>query len=233
MPTDVAKDSQTPATGGTPATGQQIFLQKFAAGPLNYWISFTSDSIAAVFFLAWGIQNGPGHVISAALCFIVGFLLWGVSEYAFHRWLYHQPHGVFGAGHTLHHESEKAYFAMPWFISAGAVFGAWYLATHVMHIPGFSEFLAGWMTGFILYSWVHHAHHHWVPRNAWMRRMTAHHRIHHRFPDTNFGVTMRMWDDVFGTRFRDAGTAKRWPGLEIFKGRALVSRVMKSRAPQL
>ena len=27
-----------------------------------------------------------------------GFMLWGLSEYAFHRWLYHQHHGILGDG---------------------------------------------------------------------------------------------------------------------------------------
>ena len=44
--------------------------------------------------------------------------------------------------------------------------------------------------------------HHWSPGGAWMRGLRAHHRVHHKFPDCNFGVTMRLWDDVFGTRFR-------------------------------
>ena len=25
---------------------------------------------------------------------------------------------------------------------------------------------------------------------------------HHQFPEFNFGVTMRLWDNVFGTRYR-------------------------------
>jgi sterol desaturase/sphingolipid hydroxylase (fatty acid hydroxylase superfamily) len=37
-------------------------------------------------------------------------------------------------------------------------------------------------------------------RIGWARRMKAYHRVHHQFPDRNYGVTMRFWDTVFGTR---------------------------------
>jgi sterol desaturase/sphingolipid hydroxylase (fatty acid hydroxylase superfamily) len=91
---------------------------------------------------------------------------------------------------------------MPWFVSAIAVFAVWFVVAIELHVPGFSGLLAGWMAGFVFYSWVHHAQHHWTLRTSWMRHLQAHHRIHHRFPDRNFGVTLRLWDDVFGTRLK-------------------------------
>ena len=177
---------------------EKKFLEKFARGRLNYWISFGSDFAMSVFFLAWGLADTLAWPVTALL-FVAGWFLWGFTEYVFHRWVYHQKRGIFGAGHRMHHESEKDYIAMPWFVSAVAIFTVWYGVTVLIGVPHFSGLISGWMAGFVLYSWVHHAQHHWVLHNSWMRHLQAHHRIHHRLPNRNFGVTMRLWDDVFGT----------------------------------
>lgn len=185
-----------------PGFSQKLFLEKFAVGRINYWISFGSDSFLATFFTLYGIMDRRARLLEVALCFAAGFFAWGFSEYAFHRWAYHQERGVFGAGHRLHHQEEKGYVAMPWFISGLVMFGVWCVFARVLNIPGASEVLGGWMAGFVLYSWMHHAVHHWKPRGSWMRRMAAYHRVHHRFPAYNYGVTMRLWDTLLGTRFK-------------------------------
>jgi sterol desaturase/sphingolipid hydroxylase (fatty acid hydroxylase superfamily) len=42
----------------------------------------------------------------------------------------------------------------------------------------------------------------WSPEDWPLRTLRTSHRIHHQFPEWNFGVTMRLWDLVFGTRYR-------------------------------
>jgi len=181
-------------------SAQKKFLETFAEGRINYWSSFATDSFVAAFFLAWPVVWRPVSWPVVLLLAAAGWVLWGLSEYVFHRWAYHAKRGIFGSGHRMHHDEEKAYVAMPWFVSGFVVFAVWY---GVVYYPGdhaLSALFGGWMAGFVFYSWVHHAHHHWSLQNGWMRRLRAHHRVHHRFPDRNFGVTLRFWDEVFGTR---------------------------------
>jgi sterol desaturase/sphingolipid hydroxylase (fatty acid hydroxylase superfamily) len=90
---------------------------------------------------------------------------------------------------------------MPWFVTPllflpPQLLVAWWYGVH-----GFSTFLAGWFGGFIGYSFMHHSLHHYKLRYAWFRHLQSEHRIHHALPETNFGVTMRFWDRVFGTEF--------------------------------
>jgi sterol desaturase/sphingolipid hydroxylase (fatty acid hydroxylase superfamily) len=92
--------------------------------------------------------------------------------------------------------------AMPWLLTAPTIFGLWYFCAVVLRLPLSSACLAGWPAGSVWYSLVHHSHHHWDIRTSWLCKLRAHHRIHHRFPEFNFGVTMRLWDNVFGTRYR-------------------------------
>jgi 4-hydroxysphinganine ceramide fatty acyl 2-hydroxylase len=51
---------------------------------------------------------------------------------------------------------------------------------------------------------MHHSLHHYRLPFAWFRHLQSEHRIHHAMPETNFGVTMRFWDKVFGTEFTKA-----------------------------
>lgn len=175
-------------------------LKYFAMGTLNYWFCFVADACTALFFLAWELDRGLGPVQVAA-AFFAGHLLWGLTEYAFHRWVYHQPKGIFGEGHNIHHTEAKALIAMPWFITTATMFGLWYGISLRWGVPGFASVTAGWLIGFVWYSLVHHSHHHWAIRLGWVRRLKAYHRVHHQFPDRNYGVTMRFWDTVFGTRY--------------------------------
>ena len=57
------------------------------------------------------------------------------------------------------------------------------------------------MISFLYYELVHHGLHHWTLKARPFRLLRSHHRIHHQFPDRNFGVTMTVWDWVFGTHY--------------------------------
>lgn len=200
---------QNGMAGGKPGTKPSMgsrthhrLLEKFALSPGNYWFSFCADTLSAVFFLHWESQVRHIPLAWTATGFGIGFVLWQLTEYVFHRWIYHQPAGIFGDGHRIHHNQPQVLIGMPWFMTTATVFGIWYLAGVALGIPLLSSLLAGWLIGFVWYSLVHHSLHHWRFRNGWMRRLEAYHRIHHQFPASNFGVTMRYWDGIFGTRYR-------------------------------
>jgi sterol desaturase/sphingolipid hydroxylase (fatty acid hydroxylase superfamily) len=188
------------------------WVTTFAAGPKNSWLTYAADSSSALVCLAWelGVRRSPlGYV---ALAGVSGYLAWGLSEYAFHRWLYHQPHGMLVDGHRIHHEDPLVLIAMPWFMTTATVLGLWYLCSVVLRLPLFSACVAGWLEGSLWYSLIHHSHHHWGIRNPWLRKLRAHHHIHHQCPEFNFGVTMRLWDIAFGTRYREQAYLPRVKG---------------------
>ncbi len=177
-------------------------LKKFAMGRANYWISFVVDALTAMFFLTWDISqiNFAWGTVVIALC--SGYVLWSFTEYIFHSWIYHHATGIFGEGHQIHHDEAKSLIAMPWVVTTVTMFGLWHYCASVAKLPFFSSLQAGWLLGFVFYSLVHHSHHHWNIKLGWFRRLKAYHRIHHHFPEYNYGVTMRFWDIVFNTRFK-------------------------------
>ena len=176
-------------------------MTNFALGRKNYWLSVVAAS-SAPFFLAWEIWVRHSPLGDVAVAGASGYMLWGLAEYAFHRWVYHQRHSILGDAHRIHHDDPGVLIAMPWFMTTTTVFGLWYLCAVVLRLPLSSAGLAGWLAGSVWYSLVHHSHHHWDIRQSSLRKLRAHHYIHHEFPEFNFGVTMRLWDNIFGTRYR-------------------------------
>jgi len=90
---------------------------------------------------------------------------------------------------------------MPWFITTGFLLVVWVVAGTIFEIPYLLSFLAGLTTGFFFYGVFHHVHHHFDLPKGWNRKLRIHHKIHHQFPEVNFGVTTRVWDHVFGTAY--------------------------------
>ena len=181
-------------------------LEKFALGSLNYWFAFIADASSALFFLGWEISHRPHQLGSIFGGVVLGYLIWTLTEYVFHRWIYHRKAGIFGEGHRIHHTEAKTLIAMPWAITSVTVFALWHIFSQKWELPYFSAVLSGWLFGFVFYSLVHHSHHHWNVTNTWFRRLKAFHKIHHHFPETNYGVTMRFWDHFFKTVYQKAGS---------------------------
>jgi sterol desaturase/sphingolipid hydroxylase (fatty acid hydroxylase superfamily) len=176
----------------------------------NYWIGFFTDPLTVIFLLVWDVAALGSNPFILAAIFLAGLMTWTLWEYCFHRWVYHTGKTVLHAGHALHHEDPKMLIGMPWFLITGFVIGLWYVFTYWLKVRYVSGFVAGLLGGFVFYYCFHHIHHHFNPKNSWYRKLRAHHKVHHQMPETNFGVTMRFWDRVFGTTYRkSAADAKK------------------------
>lgn len=186
-------------SGRGAAEPRSSVVERLAAHKSNYWTGFVTDPSTAIFLLYWDarvLHAEPFLLMFIYLTGIVGFTL---LEYLFHRFVYHHGQTIAHEGHQLHHESPKILIGMPWFITTGLLWLVWYVAGYRLHEHFILSFMAGLATGFFLYGLLHHAHHHLTTRSAWLKRLNAHHQIHHRFETVNFGVTNRFWDWVFGT----------------------------------
>jgi sterol desaturase/sphingolipid hydroxylase (fatty acid hydroxylase superfamily) len=170
----------------------------------SYWIGFFTDPLTVAFVLVWELFVMGSSPLVLAAVFFMGLMAWTLLEYCFHRWVYHIGKTVLHAGHALHHEDPKMLIGMPWFLTTTFVMGLWYVFAYLLEVRYASAFVVGLLGGFIFYYCFHHVHHHFNPKSAWYRRLRAHHKVHHQMPETNFGVTNRFWDRVFGTTYRKA-----------------------------
>ncbi|MCC7353073.1 MAG: sterol desaturase family protein, partial [Anaerolineae bacterium] len=59
---------------------------------------------------------------------------------------------------------------------------------------------AGFGAGYVMYDMLHYATHHLPMRWGILKYLKRHHMQHHfKSPEQRFGVTMPLWDIVFGT----------------------------------
>jgi hypothetical protein len=133
--------------------------------------------------------------------------LWLFFEYVLHRFVFHAMKGV-GIGsreHLEHHVHAGWNFdwliVVVWTLVAltGLGWGWLFSALTGSAAVGWCVGL-GWALGYYFYEYEHWRAHKRAPRNAWERWLRKHH-FHHHFghPLHNQGVTLPLWDVIFGT----------------------------------
>lgn len=134
---------------------------------------------------------------------LLGALAWTPLEYSLHRWVGHLPRGKnpLSREHMAHHANPD-YFT-PWWrklalavpvVGLGSAALAPLLGGH--GVAAVIGFVLGWLG----YEWIHRRIHTHAPLGRygdWARR---HHLAHHfTDPAMNHGVTVPIWDRLFGT----------------------------------
>jgi sterol desaturase/sphingolipid hydroxylase (fatty acid hydroxylase superfamily) len=172
--------------------------------PLNYWAEFAVDIPFGAVLIFAGLRSNELSPFTIVLTILLGCFLFSIIEYSFHRWLFHGSVPIMAPGHRAHHENPLGYDALPFFLPALIMIAL--TGALVLFMPAKYAFL---LTGTIILSYVvyglghftiHHHLFHFAPARNW----AANHHIHHFHADTNFGVTTRLWDIVFGTCYRRA-----------------------------
>jgi sterol desaturase/sphingolipid hydroxylase (fatty acid hydroxylase superfamily) len=127
---------------------------------------------------------------------------WTLIEYLLHSFLLHRP-SIFASMHAVHHESPRAYVGTPTWFTLGIIWLAVFVpAWRGVSFNVASGLTAGVMMGFLWYGIVHHVIHYRRPRLLASRlpdTIRRHMRHHYSPQPGNFGVTIPLWDYVFGT----------------------------------
>ena len=137
--------------------------------------------------------------------FAAGIGLWTLLEYVLHRWVFHRA-PLIAPMHDAHHRSPRALLGTPTWLSLPLMWlvifvPTWYFSSFTTA----SGLTAGVMAGFVWYGILHHAAHHGRPRLIATRLspcVRRHARHHYSKRPVNFGVTIALWDHVFGTADR-------------------------------
>jgi sterol desaturase/sphingolipid hydroxylase (fatty acid hydroxylase superfamily) len=165
------------------------------------------------YFLYEGVADPMVGAWSIVGLFIFGLLVWTLTEYLLHRFVFHyEPTTDLGKrlhflAHGVHHDypNDSLRLVMPPIISlplAILFYGMFYVLLGATFLP---PFFAGFIVGYICYDMIHYATHHAsmkvTPVGLWLKQ---HHMRHHYQVDTlYYGVSTPLWDYVFGTM---------WPG---------------------
>jgi sterol desaturase/sphingolipid hydroxylase (fatty acid hydroxylase superfamily) len=172
----------------------------------NYWIGLVIDILGALAFLILGVSffSGPWLVAGAALA--IGFIGWGLLEYALHRFVLHGPSSLPSRGHAQHHEDARALISTPLLVIGAGALAIWGLLGLLLPAGVAALVVFGMYSGYNYFALLHHLHHQGnatLERLAYLRRLRGVHELHHRLQTVNYGTTTTIWDRLFGT-FRPA-----------------------------
>ena len=169
----------------------------------------------AIFFLIRAFINAPaqGFAWYIPIGFLLGLLLWTLTEYMLHRFLFHVPakgektQRIFFLFHGVHHAQPqcKTRLVMPPVVSiplAAIVFGLFYLVIAVLFkAPQWIDpIFAAFLIGYLVYDIGHYAQHHFPMRKGYFKFIKRYHMQHHyKTPNARYGVSSPLWDYVFKT----------------------------------
>jgi len=172
---------------------------KFEHMQVSSILDFIFYSICVLFLALSLFINGSRHQLVGNILFIVvGLISWTAIEYVLHRFILHglQP---FKNWHREHHSHPGAFFCLPTLLSAALVLILVFLPVWLTIglLPAYALTL-GVLTGYLAYTVIHHAIHHWHIDSHWLRKRKRWHNLHHHVDETShFGVTNSFWDYVF------------------------------------
>jgi sterol desaturase/sphingolipid hydroxylase (fatty acid hydroxylase superfamily) len=161
---------------------------------------------------------------------VLGVFVWTLIEYALHRFVLHglEP---FRSWHAEHHERPMVLMSTPTLLSlslfALLVFLPMLLAAGAW--PALAVTL-GVMAGYLAYSVIHHATHHYRSRGTWMADRKRWHARHHHGTGC-YGVSSSFWDRLFGSTggetARPAAQPQRVRTLGVANSRPIMARAKK------
>ena len=136
--------------------------------------------------------------------FMIGVCAWPALEYFLHRFFGHEwtLDTLFRREHQTHHRV-RDFFAPAYLkaLMAVLVLGSVYVIGRRLEF-GFAVdvFVAGLLCNYLVYEWVHWSFHRYAPRTELGRVLRKHHFSHHFMnAKSNYGVTTRLFDRLFGT----------------------------------
>ena len=140
--------------------------------------------------------------------YLLGFVFWTLTEYAMHRYVFHfQAKSKPGEYlvylfHGIHHEDpeDPTRLVMPPVVSLtlGALFYS--LFSLVLGSAHTFPFFAGFISGYLVYDYIHFATHHFRMSSAWGKALKENHMKHHYLKKGGkWGVSTPLWDHVFRT----------------------------------
>ncbi|MCB0687156.1 MAG: sterol desaturase family protein [Saprospiraceae bacterium] len=190
----------------------QIFSSKYleVLSRANPKVSALIYTLVIVFFLVVGYRlNVTEHFTNALIIFLFAMFFWTFFEYLAHRYFFHLDHyfpkskvaeRVAYIFHGIHHDYPRDVSRLimppaPGLLIIAVLFAiGWFIMGTLTYL-----FLPGFLTGYLLYTYVHYKSH-VTPVPGYLKYQYRHHALHHyKDQDQAFGVSSPFWDWVFGT----------------------------------
>jgi 4-hydroxysphinganine ceramide fatty acyl 2-hydroxylase len=183
-----------------PKSGDQIFKSKALelltkSNPAIHIITYGT----LIAFFLW-VNHLPSQ--KTLLTYLTGLLFWTLKEYLLHRFFFHisfprLQYAIHGIHHAFPRDKQRVLMPpVPGILISAGLYAFWFfiLGTYV------HAFMAGIITGYMVYSTIHYSIHTYKPVKG-LKFLWAHHLKHHnpKYEDRAFGVSTPFWDWVFRT----------------------------------
>jgi sterol desaturase/sphingolipid hydroxylase (fatty acid hydroxylase superfamily) len=161
-------------------------------------------------YKSFGLQGGVFYFL---LYFFWGVLVWTITEYLLHRYIFHfEPKSEWGKRihfifHGVHHDypQDAKRLVMPPSASIPLAILFYLLFSLFFQNKSYLlTFFAGFITGYLLYDMLHYAIHHYNFKSPLMKKLKVHHMLHHYAdPAKGYGVSSALWDIIFKSNFSE------------------------------
>lgn len=151
-------------------------------------------------------------LIKAVLYFGLGLIIWTLTEYIMHRFIFHfEPKSKLGKRlhfifHGVHHDypKDKMRLVLPPIVSIPLASFFYVLFAILIAGDAFYSFFAAFILGYLFYDMTHYAIHHFQFKGKlWGVLKTQHLKHHYVHPDKGYGVTSPLWDKVAHTEIEE------------------------------
>lgn len=170
--------------------------------PLLLWVP------VILFLFYRGAAIKEVSVFEFAFLFIAGMLLWTITEYVLHRYVFHW-NAKSRAGkyfvflfHGLHHDDpqDPTRLVMPPVPAILIVSLLWLLFSSLFPAKYIDVLMAYFLIGYLCYDYIHYATHHFAMTSKLGRYLRKYHLQHHYAGEqSKYGVSSPLWDYVFKT----------------------------------
>lgn len=169
---------------------------------LAYFADFVVYALAVTLIAAALVLAGPRSDWPTLCALVVlGLLGWSLVEYVAHRFVLHDL-PPFRGWHADHHARPTALICTPTLLSGSLIALLIFLPALLLgNLWRASALTLGMLIGYLAYSCVHHAVHHWHGGGGgWLHERKRCHAMHHHSEQSGYyGVTTSFWDIVFHT----------------------------------
>lgn len=167
--------------------------------------------IPAIVIFSWMSISKGIPVLSFAGYFAFGLLVWTVTEYLLHRFIFHyHPTSEWGKKihfifHGVHHDypRDTKRLVMPPSASIPLATLFYFLfSLFITDKANLFAFFPGFLLGYLVYDMMHYAMHHYNFKSNFWKKIKQHHMLHH-YDDASkgYGVSSVLWDKVFHSDF--------------------------------
>lgn len=170
-------------------------------------ISFSFYFLVLVAFIVLNFLFGLRSPFWSLVLYFSGIIFWTLFEYLMHRYFFHleSKYSILNKLvymlHGIHHKfpRDRERMIMPPFPGL-LIMGILFLIFNLIMGNLNFIFLAGIITGYLVYSFIHFSIHSFKPPFKIFRKLWMHHIDHHyKNGEKGFGVSSPLWDIIFGT----------------------------------